>query len=245
MGFLMTLQQPLPQIALTWFIPPFTTLHNHRHPHPPATAPPFFLQHLQSSIHSTLPPSVLTDRYTACTRDTISSSAPRQWQETSVFRSLCHKVLESGKVTHSIGQPGKACGQSGVELAGVWGRPGGNLSPGPSCLACLVPFVSVCACFVRLLQAWVCRSEGSKASKTTKGCLEMSSASLCFLPSASDAFVFLFDFAVLVCDVHKPSCVFLLPAAVRNCQWCTPVLSHCLASFNLLTFSLFKLSQFT
>lgn len=118
-------------------------------PPPAAAAPPFFLQHLQSSIHSLPPPSVLPDRYTACTRDTISSSAPRHWQETSVSRSLCHKVLESGEVTGWIGQPGEACGQSGVGgagLAGVRGRPGGNLSPGPSCLACLVPFVSVCVC---------------------------------------------------------------------------------------------------
>lgn len=95
-GFLMTLQQPLPQIALTWFISPFTT---------PSSPPPpthccssfFSSQHRQSSIQSLSPsPSIFIDTYTVCTRDSISSSAPRQWQGTSVSRSPCHTVLESG-----------------------------------------------------------------------------------------------------------------------------------------------------
>ncbi|KAK2853930.1 hypothetical protein Q5P01_006591 [Channa striata] len=43
--------------------------------------------------------------------DTISSSAPCQWQGTSVSRSRCHTVLESGEVAHSAGQSGKASGR--------------------------------------------------------------------------------------------------------------------------------------
>lgn len=42
-GFLMTLQQPLPQIALTWFISPFTTPPPNTTIRPTNAAPPFFL----------------------------------------------------------------------------------------------------------------------------------------------------------------------------------------------------------
>lgn len=66
-GFLMTLQQPLPQIALTWFISLFTTLHRRPSPSPTA-APPLFLptRPLRRSVSLSVPPSpsVVIDTYT-------------------------------------------------------------------------------------------------------------------------------------------------------------------------------------
>lgn len=52
---------------------------------------------IQASSFSLCLPLFFIDTYTVCTRDSSnSSSAQCQWQGTSVSRSPCHTVLESG-----------------------------------------------------------------------------------------------------------------------------------------------------
>lgn len=97
-------------IYFSFYNPP----HHHHHLHP------VLLLSLPTSLSPF--PSVVIDTYYVhpvhmC--DSISSSAPRQWQATSVSRSPCHTALESGEVAHSTGQSGKACGQSRAGLAQI------------------------------------------------------------------------------------------------------------------------------
>lgn len=119
-GFLMTLQQPLPQIALTWFISPFyshphtpirlhhTTPNQHHLHHPAIVIPPSLPSHnCHSSIQFLYLFSSLWIFTAVCCRlNTISSSTPCQWQGASVLRSPCHTELESGGVAHSTAQSG-------------------------------------------------------------------------------------------------------------------------------------------
>lgn len=108
-------------------------------------------QHHQPSIQflSLSPsPSVFIDTYTVCTRDTISSSAPCQWQGTSVSRSPLPQSVRV-RVGHSLDWP---------VWKGLWaeqGRTGLDMRASRRklvprsilpCLPCLPHAICICLC---------------------------------------------------------------------------------------------------
>lgn len=115
-------------------------------------------------------------------------------------------------------------GRAGQGRAWKWGHSGGNLSPGLSGFACLVPFVSVCVQEFASMERDFVGQRAPRHRKTTTGCFCVASCFVCLCLTVSGACVFLFDFLKYACVCV---CVCVPHASPHVCF---PFSRHCITS---------------